>query len=76
MDITGCLEFISNIEDPVCGFNVVDCSALRNKESLSDTIFSWIETGVVTEAFVTTLASDAAMLVLSVELSASLEDEG
>ena len=76
MDITGCLEFISNIEDLVCGFNVFECSALRNKESLSDTIFSWIETGVVPEAFVTTLASDAAMLVLSVVLSASLEDEG
>lgn len=76
MDITGCLEFISNIEDPVCGFNAVDCSALLNKESLSDTIFSWIETGVVTEVFVATLASDAAMLVLSVVLSASLEDEG
>lgn len=76
MDITRCLEFISNTEDPVCGFNVVDCSALRNKESLSDTIFPWIEKGVVTEAFVTTLASDAAMLVFSVVLSASLEDEG
>lgn len=76
MDITGCLNFTSNIEDPVCGFNVVDCSALLNEESLSDTIFSWLETGVVTRAFVTKLASDAAILVLSVVLSASLEDEG
>ena len=63
MDITRCLEFISNIEDLVCGFNVVDCSALLNKESLSDIIFSWLETGVVTGAFVTKLVSDAAMLV-------------
>ena len=76
VDKSGCLEFISNIETLVCGFNVLDCSTLLNKEPLGDTIFSWIETGVVTTAFVTKLASDAAMLVLPVVLSESLKNEG
>ena len=61
VDKSGNLEFISNIETLVCGFNVLDWSTLLNKEPLGDTIFSWIETGVVTTAFVTKLASDAAM---------------